>query len=87
VPARRRSHTSELVSFDDLAGARVAVIGGRQSAYEWAALLCDHGAERVDVAHRHPTPNFERVSWAFVDDYVDQTLAVRGWWRALSPAR
>ena len=87
VPARRRSHTSELVSFDDLAGARVAVIGGRQSAYEWAALLCDHGAERVDVVHRHPTPTFERVSWAFVDAYVNQTLAVRGWWRELSAER
>ena len=26
---------------------------------------------------------FERVSWAFVDAYVDQTLADRGWWREL----
>ncbi len=85
VPAERRSHTSELVAFDDLAGARVAVIGGRQSAYEWAALLCDHGAERVDVVHRHATPAFDKVSWAFVDAYVDQTVAHRGWWRGLTP--
>jgi FAD-dependent urate hydroxylase len=85
VPADRRAHTSELVSFDDLAGDRVAVVGGRQSAYEWAALLCDHGAERVDVIHRHPTPEFAKVSWAFVDGYVDQTLAQRGWWRGLTP--
>jgi thioredoxin reductase len=84
LPADRRSHTSERVSFDDLAGARVAVIGGRQSAYEWAALLCDHGAARVDVVHRHDTPAFERVSWAFVDPYVEQTEAHRGWWRHLT---
>ena len=84
VPLDRRSHTCDLVDFDGLAGARVAVIGGRQSAYEWAALLCDHGAARVDVVHRHETPRFERVSWAFVDAYVDQTLATRGWWRGLS---
>ncbi len=83
VPAARRSHTSELVRFDDLAGARVVVIGGRQSAYEWAALLCDHGAEAVDVVHRHDTPDFAKVSWAFVDPYVEQTLAHRGWWRRL----
>ena len=83
VPPTRRAHTSELVSFDDLAGARVVVIGGRQSAYEWAALLCDHGAEQVHVVHRHPTPRFAKVSWAFVDRYVDQTLAQRGWWRRL----
>jgi FAD-dependent urate hydroxylase len=84
VPPQRRAHTSDIVSFDDLAGARVAIIGGRQSAYEWAALLCDHGAERVDVVHRHRTPDFAKVSWAFVDAYIDQTLAQRGWWRHLS---
>jgi FAD-dependent urate hydroxylase len=85
VPADRRSHTSDLVSFDHLAGARVVIIGGRQSAYEWAALLCDHGAERVDLVHRHPTPTFAKVSWAFVDPFVQQTLAHRGWWRRLAP--
>jgi len=84
VPAERRAHTSELVSFDALAGARVVVIGGRQSAYEWAALLCDHGAARVDVVHRHGTPAFAKVSWAFVDAHIEQTLAHRGWWRSLS---
>jgi cation diffusion facilitator CzcD-associated flavoprotein CzcO len=87
VPAVRRSHTSERVTFDDLSGARVAVIGGRQSAYEWAALLCDHGAAKVDVIHRHDTPTFAKVSWAFVDPYVDRTEAERGWWRHLPMAR
>ena len=60
VPPTLRSHTTELVRFEDLAGARVVIIGGRQSAYEWAALLCDHGAEQVHVVHRHPTPEFAR---------------------------
>jgi thioredoxin reductase len=87
VPADRRGHTSELVGFDGLAGQRVAIIGGRQSAYEWAALLCDHEASKVDVIHRHETPTFEKVSWRFVDDLVDQTLAHRGWWRNLPPIR
>ena len=84
VPAERRAHTSELVDFDGLSGSRVAIIGGRQSAYEWAALLCDHGASRVEVIHRHETPRFEKVSWRFVDPLVEQTLAERGWWRSLS---
>ena len=74
VPEHRRAHTCDLVDFDALAGARVVVVGGRQSAYEWAALLCDHGAASVDVVHRHPAPAFERVSWEFVDPYVEQTL-------------
>ena len=84
VPEHRRAHTCDLVDFDVLAGARVVVIGGRQSAYEWAALLCDHGAAAVDVVHRHPTPAFQRVSWEFVNPYVEQTLAEPGWWRGLS---
>ena len=33
------------------------------------------------------TPTFERVSWEFVDPYVDQTLAERGWWRDLPAER
>jgi thioredoxin reductase len=83
VPAERRAHTSELVSFEGMAGARVVVVGGRQSAYEWAALLSDHGAERVDVVHRHATPKFEKVSWAFADPHIEETLRHRGWWRHL----
>ncbi len=86
VPADRRGHTSTLVDFDEMSGKRVAIIGGRQSAYEWAALLCDHGAAKVDVVHRHETPAFEKVSWKFVDPLVEQTLAVRGWWRDLPTA-
>lgn len=85
-PPDRWAHTLDLVDLAPLSGARVVVIGGRQSAYEWAALLCDHGAASVDVVHRHPTPAFERVSWAFVDPHVEQTLAHRGWWRSLTLA-
>ena len=83
VPSRQSSHTCDLVCFDGLSGARVLIIGGRQSAYEWAALLAEHGARRIDVVHRHEVPRFARVSWAFVDEYTDATLRVRGWWRRL----
>jgi thioredoxin reductase len=83
LPPGRSAHTCDLVSFDQLAGARVLIIGGRQSAYEWAALLCDHGAERIDVVHRHDVPRFERVSWKFVDPHVERTIEVPGYWRKL----
>jgi FAD-dependent urate hydroxylase len=84
VPPGRGAHTCDLVRFQDLSGARVLIVGGRQSAYEWAALLADHGAERVDLTHRHDVPRFERVSWKFVDPYVEATMKVQGWWRTLS---
>jgi cation diffusion facilitator CzcD-associated flavoprotein CzcO len=86
LPASLCSHTCELVRFDGLEGARVLIVGGRQSAYEWAALAGEHGAEKVDIVHRHDVPRFERVSWKFADPYLEQTLAKPGWWRALSRA-
>jgi thioredoxin reductase len=82
----RGSHTCDLVRFDELSGARVLVVGGRQSAYEWAALIGEQGAERVDVVHRHDVPRFEKVSWKFVDAHVEMTVRVRGWWRDLPAA-
>jgi thioredoxin reductase len=77
------NHTCDLVDFTQLGGARVLIVGGRQSAYEWAALANEHGAARIDVVHRHAQPRFERVSWRFVDELIDATLATPGWWRHL----
>ncbi len=77
------SHTCNLVRFQDFAGARVLIVGGRQSAYEWAALIGEHGAERVDIVHRHEVPRFERVSWRFADEYVERIVNSPGWWRSL----
>ena len=31
-------------------------------------------------------PRFERVSWTFVDPYLESTMRVRGWWRSLPKA-
>jgi cation diffusion facilitator CzcD-associated flavoprotein CzcO len=86
VPAGRAAHTCDLVRFEDLSHARVLIVGGRQSAYEWAALLAEHGAERIDIVHRHDVPRFERVSWQFVDAHLEATLRVPGWWRTLPPS-
>ena len=83
LPAGLGSHTSDFVRFDEMAGQRVLIVGGRQSAYEWAALLGEHDVARVDIVHRHDVPRFERVSWRFVDDYVDATMSIPGWWRSL----
>jgi FAD-dependent urate hydroxylase len=83
VPAGRAAHTCDVVRFDEFAGSRVLIVGGRQSAYEWAALIREHGAERIDVVHRHDVPRFDRVSWTFVDAHVENTINVHGYWRNL----
>ena len=56
-PARRVAHlrAGRRSTSSPVPGS--SIIGGRQSAYEWAALLCDHGAEHVDVVHRHTVPD------------------------------
>ena len=76
-------HTCDLVDFADLDGQSVLIVGGRQSAYEWAALISEAGAREVHVVHRHPTPRFERVSWRFVDPLIDATREHENWWRTL----
>jgi cation diffusion facilitator CzcD-associated flavoprotein CzcO len=86
LPSGCAAHSCDLVRLGELAGARVLIVGGRQSAYEWAALAGEQGAERVDVVHRHEVPRFERVSWRFVDPYVEDTVRIRGWWRRLPAA-
>jgi FAD-dependent urate hydroxylase len=83
VDPGRAVHTCELVRFDQLAGHRVLIVGGRQSAYEWAALLHEHGADRIDIVHRHDVPRFEHVSWKFIDPHVERTVTIAGYWRNL----
>ncbi|MGV9245512.1 NAD(P)-binding domain-containing protein [Streptomyces sp. NPDC003710] len=84
VPASLTAHSCDLVRFDALSGQRVLVVGGRQSAYEWAALMSEHGVARIDIVHRHPAPRFESVSWKFFDEYVEGTVHTEGWWRRLT---
>jgi cation diffusion facilitator CzcD-associated flavoprotein CzcO len=86
VPAGVAAHTCDLVHFEDFAGTRVLVVGGRQSAYEWAALIREHGAESIEIVHRHDVPRFDRVSWDFVDAHVERTIRIPGYWRNLSEA-
>ena len=83
LPPDRAAHTCDLVRFGDLGGARVLIVGGRQSAYEWAALIREHGAAAIDIVHRHETPRFERVSWSFADVHVERTIDTAGYWRRL----
>ncbi len=86
LAAERWSHTSTLVDFEGLSGARVLIVGGRQSAFEWAALLAEAGAAAVYVVHRHGLPSFETSHWSFVDELIDNTIRIPGWFRRLSSA-
>ncbi|MBV9454125.1 MAG: FAD-dependent oxidoreductase [Rubrobacter sp.] len=79
----RWSHTNHLVRFDKFRQKRCLIIGGRQSAFEWGALLADEGAEEIHIVYRHDSPAFSASEWSFVDELMDLTLTVPGWFHNL----
>lgn len=86
LPKGRFTHTCATVNFEPLAGRRCLIIGGRQSAFEWTALMVEAGVAQVHVAYRHETPQFAPSDWDWVDPLMQQTLEVRGWFRHLPKA-
>lgn len=83
LPAQHVAHTVEFVDFSNAAGKRFAIVGGRQSAYEWAALLHEAGAASVDVIHRHRTPRFAAADWSWTSPVVERIAHHPEWFRAL----
>lgn len=86
LPAGRFAHSCELVDFAGLRGKRCLIVGGRQGAYEWAALLHEAGAAAVHVAHRHPAPAFAASDWSWVPPLMETMVDNPTWFRRLSPA-
>jgi thioredoxin reductase len=79
----RVAHTATLVDFASLAGKRCLILGGRQSAFEWAALMIEESVESIDIVYRHDTPRFVTSDWSFTNAMIENTLRVRGWFRRL----
>ena len=86
VPADRSSHTCDCIALEQFRGQRVLIVGGRQSAFECAALLAEAGAASVHVCHRHETPSFTASDWSWVDPLVERVGSEPGWYRGLSDA-
>jgi cation diffusion facilitator CzcD-associated flavoprotein CzcO len=84
VPADRSSHTCDCVEPSRFGGQRVLIVGGRQSAFESAALLAEAGATTVHVCHRHEIPSFTPSDWSWVDPLVERIGNEPGWYRGLS---
>ncbi len=86
VPPERSSHTCDLVAPERFAGLRVLVVGGRQSAFEGAALLAEAGATRVHVCHRHEAPAFAESDWSWVEPTLERIVREPAWYRRLPEA-
>lgn len=86
LPGDGVQHTCDLVDFTAARRQRCLIVGGRQSAFEWAALMCEAGAAAVHVSHRHDTPAFAESDWSWVNPLVDGMAADPGWYRRLAQA-
>lgn len=86
VPADRSSHACDFSVPGEFRGQRVLIVGGRQSAFESAALLAEEGAAAVHVCHRHDTPAFVASDWSWVTPLLERIGDEPGWYRGLSDA-
>jgi cation diffusion facilitator CzcD-associated flavoprotein CzcO len=84
LPEGRFQHTCDAVQLSALKGKRVLIFGGRQSAFEWAALLNDEGAAEVHLSHRHDSPKFAEADWTWVPPLVDGMVDNLAWFRNLA---
>ena len=84
-PRDQYDHTCDLVDFDKLKDKRVLILGGRQSAFEWAALMRESGVGAVDLCYRHDTPSFTTSDWSWVNALVGRMADDPGWYRRLGP--
>lgn len=86
LPPGTYGHTCDEVDLLSHSGKRVLIVGGRQSAYEWAALLHEAGACSVHIVHRHPSPAFAPADWSWVEPLIEKTISTPGWYRRLTEA-
>jgi thioredoxin reductase len=86
LPLDRIEHTCHCVDFDGMRDRRCLIVGGRQSAFEWAALMREAGAAAVHVSHRHASPAFAPADWSWVNPLVDGMIDNPGWYRSLAQA-
>ena len=84
LPVSGFEHTSQFVDFSKARHKRYLIIGGRQSAFEWAALLLEAGAAAVHLSHRHASPAFKVADWSWVNPLVDNMVENPAWFRRLS---
>jgi len=79
-------HTCDFVDLEQMRGKSCLILGGRQSAFEWAALLAEADAKAIHLVYRHDTPAFAEADWSWVNKIVDAMGDDPDWYRNLLEA-
>src|SRR5262249_7114729 len=66
LPVGSYTPPCDMFVFEFFPDRRVLIVGGRQSPFEWAALIREKGADEIYVTHRHATPQFAEPDWSWV---------------------
>jgi cation diffusion facilitator CzcD-associated flavoprotein CzcO len=85
LPPESYVHTSDYVDFNPLRDKRCLIVGGRQSAFEWAALINEETGAEIHLVYRHDTPAFTESDWDWIDELMDRTRESPGWFKRISP--
>ena len=86
LPPACAQHACDMVDFSTVRQQRCLIVGGRQSAFEWAALMCEAGASAVHISHRHDSPAFAASDWTWVNPLLAAMVGTPGWYRRLTQA-
>lgn len=86
LPQRWYRHSCDFVDPSTAAGRSIAIIGGRQSAFEAAALAAEHGARSVHLIYRHNTPAFTPANWSWISPLLERIESEPGWYGRLPEA-
>lgn len=84
LPAGSFAHTCVANDIERYRGRRVLIVGGRQSAFEWAALLNEAGAREIHLTYRHATPSFETSDWSWIPHALAEMKEDAAWYRRQS---
>ncbi len=82
LPTGCYAHSADCADLEQMTGKRVLIIGGRQSAFEWAGLSARYAAA-VDLVYRHETPIFKLSDWSWVEPFIARIAQQPGWFRQL----
>ena len=67
-------HTADMIDLSKMKSKSCIIVGGRQSAFEWALLMKEAGANKINIVHRHKTPQFVQSDWSWVTPILAEMI-------------